>query len=281
MNNSVIESKSEPHLSWLQSDLEKCLLIEHFQNKNMKMLGTYFEALWDFYLSYSPKTKLITKNLQVIQDKRTLGEFDFIYENLEPRNFVHLEVAVKYYLGVPEIDHCRNVDYSSLDCWIGPNINDRLDIKLDKLINFQSRLSESNRGKELLSQFSINEITPEICLLGYLFYPLNESMKPPTDSNKKHNRGYWTPLANLNSLVSKEEYWQVIEKPFWLSPLEVESETKLGRALTVARVEQIVEKFNRPVLIGSFIPNQKSFLRKDLYFIVPDTWRKSVVDKMG
>ncbi|MCW8875997.1 MAG: DUF1853 family protein [Kangiellaceae bacterium] len=283
MESSITSFESNWNDGWLNSKQIESKLFEHFQNKNMKMLGTYFEALWDFYLSYSPYTNLIVKNLQVIQDKQTLGEFDFIYENIRRKSFRHLEVAVKYYLGVPEIDRNTDADFSSTDCWVGPNINDRLDLKLDKLINFQSQLSKSRRGKELLSEQGIEELNSEICLLGYLFYPLDESMKPPENSNNEHNRGYWTSADNLDSLISREVFWQVIEKPFWLSPLKVEVETDecLRSELTVKRVHEIIQGANRPVLIGSFIPKQAVYQRKDLYFIVPETWRQSAIDKMS
>ena len=149
MTTAKVDFSRPGNLDWLNNPTVKTKLCQFMASKNLKMLGTYFEALWQFYLENAPDRKLILKNLQVIDHKTTLGEFDFIYQDLDNQSFKHLEVAIKYYLGIPDLskDHLsnnsdtnKNANETEMCRWLGPNINDRLDIKFYKLIKQQSKL---------------------------------------------------------------------------------------------------------------------------------------------
>ena len=58
-------------------------LSQFMDGKNKFMLGTYYEALWEYYLSHHPDCKLTAKNIQINDTSKktnpTIGEMDFIY----------------------------------------------------------------------------------------------------------------------------------------------------------------------------------------------------------
>ena len=86
--------------SWLERlDRDARPLLEHLARRRGSRLGIYFEQLWHFFLTEDPAVDLVAHNLPVRADGRTIGEFDCLYYCRERRRHVHLELAVKYYLG--------------------------------------------------------------------------------------------------------------------------------------------------------------------------------------
>ena len=78
-SNQLHFDQSELNLSWLQAlDNSANKINDFMSDKNLKMLGPYFEALWEFYFKHYPGKRLIAKNLQVFDNNKTVGEFDFI-----------------------------------------------------------------------------------------------------------------------------------------------------------------------------------------------------------
>ncbi|TQV75066.1 DUF1853 family protein [Aliikangiella marina] len=277
--------------SWLKSlDENPEQLVDHLAAKNLKMLGPYFEALWEFYLLNYPGLSLKAKNLQVFQRGETLGEFDFIYENQNTGQFFHLEVAVKYYLGnakkIQQIQEKRGLDLSSpksQSLWVGPGTRDRLDKKAEKLISHQSRLSLTEPGRETLKSIGINKVSRQICLLGCLFYPADYSMASPNNANKDHIRGKWMTLDTVTQHLSSTSCYAIVDKPHWLAPLDSASQTLLTRDDLVETLRDCFADIPHPKLVAEFkniSPNQPgdnpkiTGLSSCWHFIVPQKWPK-------
>ncbi|PIE36912.1 MAG: hypothetical protein CSA54_02785 [Gammaproteobacteria bacterium] len=94
-------------------------------------LGEYFEWLVCLWLFVDPEYSLLHRGLVLRgDDGGTLGELDFIVRDLRRDKTIHLEVAVKFYLRVPEALaeptrwHWR---------WFGPQPQDRLDLKYSQM----------------------------------------------------------------------------------------------------------------------------------------------------
>jgi hypothetical protein len=228
---------------WLNTITQSPEKISGFMaDKNLRMLGPYFEALWEFYFLNYPGKKLIAKNLQVFSGNKTIGEFDFIYLDEATGEYRHLEVAIKYFLGFEDLNartsvnssavnsnamNCSAInsdgdinkvdksvnDYSPMSQWLGPNANDRLDKKYIKMQEQQSQLSQTTEGKATLEKLNVlsSKIKPEICLLGYLFYPLDEDvnqeqMLAPQNSHISHNKGYWLKVGQIEKYYLKGVY---------------------------------------------------------------------------
>lgn len=282
---SIMKIVNQPQLSledfhWLRAlDKNPQSLISHLENKNLRMLGTYFEALWEFLLLEHPDFDLKFKNLQVFAEQSTIGEFDFIYFDKRRHSFCHLEVAVKYYLGVvAESASIENPTESSLmSQWIGPGTRDRLDLKYQKLTQKQSHLAFTPAGKQLLADKTITQIKPQISLLGYLFYPLCQSILPPVNAEPDHLRGFWLKLSQLDELESIACQWAIIDKPHWLAPVTLKSEKLLSfnelKLAAKARFEQILH----PLLLAKYPIDDsvEELTSTEFGFLVPDSWPQS------
>lgn len=291
---SPFEFQRDMAPDWLvQLDRNPQPLMDYLNQQKSKLLGAYFEALWGFYLTHYPGKKLIARNLQVFDTstsaRRTVGEFDFIYYDQSSAQYRHLEVALKYYLGVP----LKNADakeqiassldakpaYSPLAHWIGPGKSDRLDKKVSKMTQQQCRLADSIHAKPTLERLQIDSLVPEICLQGYLFYPNEATISPPYEINPLHCRGKWLTLSQLEAGSWRGDYWQILSKPFWLSsPLRQRNQLDTFERLLFS----IDRQFNEvlfPQLIASFVAlkgeNGDQYVADELYFIVPEEWSGS------
>ncbi len=208
-------------------------LLDHLQQGRSHFLGAYFEALWEFYLTHSPDTELFAKNLQVSvgagNKHSTLGEYDFIYYCKRRQRYVHLEVAVKFYLGVldnvaDKADENGDGGLSNMSRWLGPQKKDRLDLKYNKMLDRQLVLSRTSPGMNVLREAGIEqEVLVEACIRGVLFYPWlssGKTMPPPINSSVSHNRGDWVTLLQLDEyrMCEKIKQWKPLpDKSNWLS----------------------------------------------------------------
>ena len=273
-------------LTCLDQKDEKARLSLWLKKANLKMLGPYFEALWTYYLKYLAPTEIVAQNLQVRSDKKTIGEFDFIYRDSETGLFHHLEVAVKYYLGVKTFNTSNDSRFSDMAAWIGPNKNDRLDRKFIKLRDHQSKLSQNECAKPILSELGVDEsgidkIETDICLLGYLFYPFDEAIAPPIHAHLSHHRGVWVSHSKIAEFVNSLSnsaietlYWQVQEKPFWLAQEIIDAGCLMDEKNIYQEVLKIFDEQLRPVLCSTYQKNESSGMLEfnQLVFIVPDDW---------
>ena len=202
-------------LSALQSlDENPQTLIKHLEGVKSKRLGLRFEALIAFWLKeISPNFTLLAQNIQLNEiagdtRSRTIGEVDFIIKEQCSGKVIHLEVAVKFYLGAfPFNDPYR---------WFGTNTNDQLGKKVDHLQYHQTQLLVQH-GEQIA--FAIDE---RHCFLkGRLFYPL---VALPTHVNdiqpqgvaRQHLRGHYVVYGE-NNLISQSVIQ--LEKSDWLATL--------------------------------------------------------------
>lgn len=103
-------------------------------------LGKRVEYFFEYYIKLALCYNIVNKNIQIIKDGNTLGELDFIlYDNFKKR-FEHVELVYKYYLYDPSFEN-------ELDRYIGPNRNDTLVKKLNKLKDKQLPLIFDNNAK--------------------------------------------------------------------------------------------------------------------------------------
>lgn len=176
-------------------------LLDHMNQLNSGRLGLRFEAFIAYWLNLSPNYELLDKNIQIIEEGHTFGEIDFIIKELKTEKIIHLEVAVKFYLGSPP--------YENLFNWFGTNTNDQLGKKLEHLKRHQTQLSQK------YSSHFPHPIDEMHCFLkGRLFYPVDIETTPKS-VNANHLRGRWvqaTTHFEHNLLIP-------IDKKKWLSEL--------------------------------------------------------------
>jgi hypothetical protein len=188
------------------------VLIKHLNTTSSKRLGLRFEALIAFWLQeISPNFTLLAQNIQLNEiagdtRSRTIGEVDFIMKERQSGKVIHLEVAVKFYLGTsPFNDPYR---------WFGTNINDQLGKKVAHLQQHQTQLLLQHEAQ---IAFAIDE---RHCLLkGRLFYPFTVSSTraiSPQGVTSHHLRGHY--LFYDESTSFSQSVIQ-LEKSEWLATL--------------------------------------------------------------
>src|SRR6056297_2337706 len=179
---------------------------------------------------------VLLQNRQIQSHGRTIGELDFVVLNRSEDRIEHHEIAIKYYLGVPE--------QSGRTLWYGPNAKDRLDLKTDRMLRMQSQRTALPEARALLAEIGIAEpVTPRIFMPGYLFYPAGTEIIAPESVPASHLRGQWRYLSQIRP--SDIPGWVVLNKPHWIGPWR-QSEPPAPDAVTAAL--NTIERYNMPLL---------------------------------
>ncbi|MFN2261224.1 MAG: DUF1853 family protein, partial [Psychroflexus sp.] len=120
-----------------------------------------------YYFSKNENYQILSFSLQVILNKQTFGEFDFILKNLNSDEIFHIELVNKIYLFDENIH--EDIDY----CWIGPNRKDRFIDKINKLEQHQFPLLYKTETEQYLNDLNLNseKIIQKICYKAILFIP--------------------------------------------------------------------------------------------------------------
>jgi len=104
--------------------------LDNFDINNIQILqqlplGKRVEHFFDAIIEQSPNYERILKNKQIIQDKHTFGEIDFILFNKKRNIYEHIEMQYKFYVYDDNIKE-------EIHRYVGPNRSDTLYLKLEK-----------------------------------------------------------------------------------------------------------------------------------------------------
>ncbi len=166
---------------------------------NQKLpLGKRVELFFEHYLHLSKRYELHKKNIQIIDCKETLGEIDFIIYDNKKKCFKHVELVYKYYL--------YDISFEKeLDRYIGPNKDDTLVNKLNKLKHKQLPLLFNEKTKLYLDEIDFNNIRQEVCFKANIYVPFYKN-----DLNIKFSeniRGFYITFEEFK----KDEYFRKCE----------------------------------------------------------------------
>ena len=204
--------------AWLEAlDRDASTLLAHLAQRPSHRLGIYFEQLWQFFLRQDPAVQLIASNLPVHDQGSTLGEFDCIYFCQRRQRHVHLELAVKYFLGW--LDTGSGEGSSEGRNWLGPDTRDRLDKKIDHILHRQILLSDNPIARQRLSELGIEQPLKEIALKGRLFQPREAALRPPRGYNNDQPFSEWLHCDQLAAYLASTDFttFEVLPKMRWLS----------------------------------------------------------------
>lgn len=227
-----------------------------------KRLGFYFERLYRVLLEDLLGWNVLLQNQQIQSNGRTIGELDFVVHNRSEDRIEHHEIAIKYYLGVPE--------QNGRTLWYGPNARDRLDLKTDRMLHMQSQRTRLAEARTLLTEAAITEpVTPRIFMPGYLFYPAATNATVPESVPANHLRGHWCYLSQVTA--SDIPGWVVLTKPHWIGPWR-QSEPPPPEAVISAL--NTINRHSIPLLFAKLEKCHTSGLwqETDRLFVVPDSW---------
>ena len=176
-------------------------------------LGKLIEKFVLFDLGQDENIEVLKSNVQIFQDQITVGELDVLIQQLEI--YIHLEIVYKFYLYDPSIS-------VELNRWIGPNRNDSLVQKLQKLKEKQLPLLYHSATEELLSGLNVGsqEFKQEMYFKAQLFIPYNMLVDSFPLVNNDCIQGFYIRNKEL-SLFSNHHY-HIPSKLDWLvEPHEV------------------------------------------------------------
>ena len=197
-------------LSVLTNAIPQLLPIKIPENE---VLGKRVEHFFEYYINSSKRYELILKNLQIFNNKITIGELDFLIKDLEQKQNLHIELIYKFYLYDPEKSDI------SLERWIGPNRNDSLLEKVTKLKEKQLPLLYRTETITALQELNIkpNDIIQKVCFFGNLFVPLSYQNKLLTDLNHNCIRGFWIREKDFKSEKHNAQRYFIPEKKDWIT----------------------------------------------------------------
>ncbi|MGA1932244.1 DUF1853 family protein [Arcobacter sp. YIC-464] len=160
-------------------------------------LGKRVEYFFEEYIKLSSRYNLIHKNIQVIHNKNTLGEIDFILFDKKEQRYLHTELVYKFYL-------YDNSFQKEIDRYIGPNRDDTLVKKLNKLKSKQFPLLFKEETKNLID-IDLENIYQNSCFKANIFLPYKKEVNISL-VNKSCIKGFYLNINDFLSLKEFKEY---------------------------------------------------------------------------
>ena len=168
-------------------------------------LGKRVESFVSCYLKQFEGIQIVNENLQIQKKNITIGEIDCVLtQNNTP---IHLEVIFKYYLfddsvGTTELEH-----------WIGPNRNDSLEHKIEKLSTKQLPLLFREETQKYIN-IDVATIQQKVLFKAQLFVPYSNQNIQFEQLNSDCVTGFYIYQHQLSQFVDSKFY--VPSKIDWL-----------------------------------------------------------------
>ncbi|MFK8059929.1 MAG: DUF1853 family protein [Polaribacter sp.] len=171
-------------------------------------LGKYIERFVSYQLKQGKRTEIISENIQIQQEKRTLGELDCII--LKDKKPIHLEIIYKFYL------FDNSVDNSEIEHFIGPNKKDSLLEKLKKLKEKQLPLLYSTECSDYLKKIHLKsiDIKQQVYFKAQLFVPFLNQNVQFSKINKDCIAGFYINKKELKQFTDCKFY--IPNKKDWI-----------------------------------------------------------------
>ena len=176
--------------------------------KKKLRLGHLAEQFIFDLLEQDKNIKTIGTNIQIIQDKKTVGELDCLIS--DKGKLIHLELVYKFHLYDPFIPG------NEIEKWIGPNRKDSLKQKLAKLKIKQMPLLSHPKSNKIISDLGYNSemFDQKVHFKAQLFIPLGLNERIITEVNKACIRGFYITPDELQ--LFKENDFFILSKLDWL-----------------------------------------------------------------
>jgi uncharacterized protein len=266
--------------AWLAAlDADPLPLHEMLRARPQSRLGLYAEQLLAYFFAHGTGPRLVEANRAVRVDGHTLGECDFLLTGPGGQP-LHWELAVKCYLhaGGPT---------TSLAQYVGPNLADRFDLKLDRLLGHQLMLSAHPQIAALAPGQPWH---PAMLVCGWLFYRWSGADAHEVGPNaidtasplaSEHARGWWTTAAEWPPF--DVQAWTIVPRLRWMAPLRFADADDVAVLRNPADVLQRCVDYwhsrpDQPLMVAALEcdadePGIAAGLREcSRGFIVPDAW---------
>ena len=249
------QDKFQQWFNTLTSDTR--LLIDFFANDDQLIVGKYFERLLYFFFTHYHQFDVLYSGKQLFDGDKTIGEIDFIIEDLHTNEIIHIEIAVKYYMGY------RNTSKHSM--WIGPNGMDTLEKKMKK---FEKQLALS-KSEELIKLIKVDK--RKILLKGYFFKHFT-SNSLPYFNKPENDECLWLYQNEMNKIIDAEEYYSIIPKNKWLGfYLDTRLEFLKGKDI-MKKVDDQIEIIGKGIMLAKLDSKRTKVIKK--LIVAPMKWPK-------
>jgi hypothetical protein len=174
-------------------------------------LGNRLEHFFSFVIQESHNYEIIAENIQIFENKITLGELDFLILDKKKNAVIHVELAGKLYLYDPKLD-------GELERWIGPNRKDSLLKKTATLKNKQFPLLYTQQSENILNNFGIKHSTirQSVSYKARLFLPYKLKEKVPDFVSIENIKGYYVNIDDFLGDRFKEFNYFIPAKQDWI-----------------------------------------------------------------
>lgn len=220
VDDAWCDAQLQASAAWLTAlDLSPAALHRFVAARPTRRLGHYFETLLAYWLAHMPDTQIIATNLQVQDEQRTLGEYDFLFRDAADA-ICHWEAAVKFYLRVEPLAEQR--------AFIGPGTRDRLDLKLERVFQHQLLLGHTPVGQQALPQGLLPD-KAQAFIKGYLFYHAS-TLRPAAirGISAAHLSGWWARHTREKlPQTSAESRWIILPRLRWLAPVRLAADAEV------------------------------------------------------
>jgi hypothetical protein len=266
---------AEETLPWLiKLDADPAELDELLARQKDRRLGKYFETLWFYWLSHHKRYQVIDNNLQIIIDGETLGEIDFIVFDRVTRQTSHWELAIKFYLGVGDTREMSN--------WHGPNLQDRLDIKVAHLLHRQSLISKDRRVAKWLKRSGITIDECMVVLKGRLYYPWHTALSggqgssltaiaSPPQCAPDHLNSRWLRLSQIDVAFDVRQCFVPLINQGWLEKIPTSN-----NLLAISKKSLYKILANDEVRLPLHVQLCEAQCSSDRVFLVGENWADQI-----
>ena len=214
------------------------------------ILGKQAEAIFEHIVSMSRNYKLLAANSQIQSAKITIGELDYLVEDISAKEFIHVEVACKFYL------YDENIENTFEGKWVGSNRKDTLLDKLNKLKNKQFPLLHRPELAPILNDLEIeaSQIKQQHYILSSLYIPITMDIKLLPKPYQECIVGRWMLFSDFK--VTSKSLYAIPSKKEWLLPnkyidIHLESEdalAKVSKSISNKRAVQVYEKTDQQII---------------------------------
>jgi hypothetical protein len=256
-------------LAWLDAlDRDPRPLHARSRNPKLTRLGFYAESLLEFFLTHGPAARLVAANVPLRKHRLTIGECDFLLQTAAGAR-LHWELAVKFYLHIGD----GSRDTARLSDYVGPNLQDRFDLKHARLITHQLALSSR---EEFASLGFGSAWTAQLYIKGRLFYH-GASVLPAPELGDDHLRGWWLSVSEWSEARSTrlddEHAWVVQPRLAWLASRRLAAADAGSLLADAAAIHERLQNAASPTMVASYARDADGGLReRSRGFIVPDDW---------
>ncbi|WP_414696663.1 DUF1853 family protein [Paraburkholderia sp.] len=261
------EAELSATVDWLLAlDADPSALLHDIAAARVTRLGRYAECLLAWFLQHGPTARLIAANVPLRRAGLTLGECDFLVETRAGRR-LHWELAVKCYLHA-------GAGRGQLADYVGPNLQDRFDLKLTRVLDHQLPLSAR---AEFATLGHTGPWEPQMFIKGWLFYRHGETVHESGQIDPAHARGWWTTRHDWPAFAaSHAAFWRVLPRLEWLAPRRHERGAAQAEGIAFVDAPALSERIahqNGPTMVAGFYADAAGrWVERSRGFIVPDDW---------